>query len=294
MNSNGMFRIITFILILVCLVFTGDVWGGNLTSSSYEINLSISYPREIVAEAIHLERIKSTEGSGEKQTEIYLPEFNLRSKNNKINPTAIVVETPYYQGSADSNQEILLLREGQTSSWFKIGLLPEALFNKPGLYRGNISLPGLEWEIIITAEIEPYTSLRLESKKPEREVHNPSNDSYFIAEEFCQLEIVSNHRKWKLWAEMEQDLQTEDSSRKIPAERVFLSAGDSGTIFDSRNRIITELFFRDQRRLIVTGKDYRNRVLNLNWGFEQGRDWTAQPAGHYNGKILLTIENADL
>jgi hypothetical protein len=286
---NLIFALIIFILTITNI---NSLATGNLTASQYDLNLTLSYPQEIISAPVEINRSSLKTNSTVKQN-VYLDSFILKnSKGKEIPASYIKIETPNLQEMErlDNRHRFLIMKNNQEKSWFKIGLAKEAAFFEPGEYTGIISIDDLDWEIKLTALIKPFVSFSVEDNTFEFEIAEPFASDFFITDELYQIKVDSNHSSWEIKAHLE-DFINEEGENLDPKYLYYrLEEADRSTDINQLQKDQFSSFKDDQMTIMINGHDYDQGLKAIRFGLDLAREGTAvQESGLYRGKIIFTL-----
>ena len=193
-RNNKVFIIITFTIIFL-IIFTNKSIAQEIKASKYEINLQIEEPGAIVSEEIIITRIESEQA----RSSIFIEPFRLINDQGEIIPVNLVnIVTPRGNFDPNSYNNFLLMTGAEDSSWIQIELKPEIANLRPGKYRGNIYLNGIDYEINLSIIIHPFLQIIMEDNQIEINIDRPKNEEIYLAEEMIEIMIISNHNNWEI------------------------------------------------------------------------------------------------
>ncbi|MFP4016165.1 MAG: hypothetical protein ACLFUI_03955 [Halanaerobiales bacterium] len=288
-------KIKTIVFILsVLLVFVSfyEVEAQSMTASSYEINFDLNRPGKYDSEIIRI-NLTNNDKQSIQDEHTYIKQFKLTNDDgNTIDPAYITLETPFYRGTLDKKYRYLLFKEEQEKSWFKIGLLSDAVFVKPGLYKGIIDIPGMEWEVVIKVDVKPYVHIDILEDIIELDIDRPQSGNFHFASEPCRVIVEANYDNWQLDMRLATGSLTAETGDQIDQSQIF---------YRCENQLDGERNSRDKSReeflrmnitggnTLLQGSNYKKELLDIYVGVELGNKWSDQPAGKYSGNIIFTL-----
>lgn len=287
-------KYIFIILLIICtFIYTSAVQAESLRASSYEINLEIDYPKDLVSDSIVIQNNEDENGDFQSSLDnIYLERFKLRnSDGEEIDPAYIVVETPYIEESLERQHRFLAKRSEDEEGWFKIKISSRAAFSRPGNYTADIYVDQLDWEISLNFSIKPFVLLELPENEFQIEIGDPSQFPLYVSPENYYLNVKCNHYDWSIQAYLEDDGLLSEKEHFLEADKVMYIL----TNIDQKinyNRLGTDDFYKfrkEENITILSGDDYERGLNSILFAIRIGDSWSDQPAGLYKGTIIFTL-----
>ena len=284
---------ILLILTSLSIIKTNLIYAADLTTSQYDINISLNYPQERISEPVEINRSSSETVNSTAEQNIYLEIFILKnSKGKEIPARYLKIETPHLQEleTLDKRPRYLILKNNQEKSWFKIGLTKEAAFFEPGEYTGIVKIDDLDWEINISLIIKPFVSFSVEDNTFDFVITEPFSSDFFIADDLYQLKVDSNHSSWEIQAHLE-DFENEEGENLDP--RYLYYRRENADRNKDNNQLQKDQFSNfksEQMTVIINGRDYDRGLRSIRFGVSLAREGLAvQRSGLYRGKIIFTL-----
>ncbi len=280
------------------LLVSALVWGAGspgeaqtLAALHYDVVLRMDGPNDVSSEKIDVERLHEGDAHTPQREDVYLERFALTGDNNhEIPPAHLVVTTPYIEATLDSAYRFLLLRNDQASSWFSIGLQPQAAYSPPGTYTGQVPIAGLDWKLELTVQIQPFVRLDLPERSLHLDIRQPTAEGFYKAEELRRLTVDSNHSSWEVAARLEKEKLLADSEHEL-AQRTLSFRPEIPGKPPHPARDIREGFFPMEttgETVVLTAAEHLEGKTAVRFALDLGKDWCAHPAGSYEGTIVFT------
>ena len=294
MNKKNFFNYILFLLLILFLNLTlyfPQIEAAEMNASSYEINLILDYPKEIISEIISIQ--SAADNYIEDISEnIYLERFKLiNEQGREIDPSHIIIETSFIKESLDRQHRFLVKKSDQEKGWFKIKIASEAVYNEPGIYTADIFVENLDWEVSLTLNIKPFVSLELPENEFQLEIGDPSQFPLYISPENYYINIKCNHYDWSLQAYLEEGGLISEKDHILEADKVMYILKNIDNKINL-NRLDTDDFFRfrkEENITILSGEDYEHGFNSILFAIRIGDSWSDQPAGLYKGTVIFTL-----
>ncbi len=296
MTEKKFFKFSLFLLLILFLnltLYLPQIEAAEITASSYEINLILDYPKEIISEIISIQSVVDIDLEDVSEN-IYLERFNLiNEEGREINPAHIIIETPFIEESLVRHHRFLVKKSDQENGWFKIKIASEAVYNEPGIYTADIFVENLDWEVSLTLNIRPFVSLELPENEFQIEIGDPSQLPLYISPENYYLYVKCNHYDWSLQAYLEDDGLISKKGHVLEADKVMYILKNIDQKMNL-NRLDTDDFlkFRKEENItILSGDDYERGLNSILFAIRIGDSWSDQPAGLYKGKVIFTLSD---
>ncbi|MFP4661297.1 MAG: hypothetical protein ACLFPF_03825 [Halanaerobiales bacterium] len=280
------------VIVILVLIYSNEIEARVITTSSYEINFELNRPDRLESEIIRLDLLNNDNPLSQGEY-IYIREFQLINDEGKtISSRYITLETPFYQGTLDKQYQYLIFKPDQENSWLKIGILPDAVFVSPGIYKGIIDIPDVEWEIQINVEVKPYVSIDILDNAITLDIARPEIGNFHYTSEPCKVKIESNYDNWEVGIRLASGCLISETGDKIMQGQVFLSRDipfdEAGSFLDDPAESFINIHETGGNTLLH-GSNYKKEFLDIYVGVELGKKWSDQPAGKYSGNIIFTL-----